>query len=107
MAIDAAERSANLPQPALGPVRARRAEANHARSARARSLPGPREPALFAENSDSLGSPEAVRPLAELTNGDARRPGGSAPAFGCSLTRRSRNQKGKARPKAHASLGFS
>ena len=35
------------------------------------TLPGPREPALFVENSDLLGAAEAVRPLAELTNVDA------------------------------------
>ena len=35
------------------------------------TLPGPREPGLFVENSDLLVAAEAVRPLAELTNVDA------------------------------------
>ena len=63
MAIDAdrAEREPTAARP-LGPF---------APAAPRPTLPGPREPALFAENSDLLGAPEAVRPLAELTNVDA------------------------------------
>ena len=54
--------SANLSQPDLAPF---------VPAAPRPTLPGPREPALFLENSDLPGAAEAVRPLAELTNVDA------------------------------------
>ena len=40
------------------------------------SLPGPREPALFVENSDLLGAAEAVRPGSPSSRMSTRSPPG-------------------------------